>query len=69
MDDTLTLLTVGAVARMVCCSEGTVRRADRVGVIQSRRDTSGRRIFGQDAVEKLRAHLHAQHTRHHAQRA
>ncbi|MDE2137927.1 MAG: MerR family transcriptional regulator [Gammaproteobacteria bacterium] len=48
--------TSGA-ARYAACSEETVRRADRVGIIRAERDSSGRRIFTQAEVEKLRAHI------------
>jgi hypothetical protein len=44
-------------ARKVPCSEGTLRRLDRIGVIHPNRDPWGRRLLGDDDVAAARAYL------------
>lgn len=44
-------------ARYAECSEETVRRADRAGIIQAQRDSSGRRLLNQAQADKLRQHV------------
>jgi predicted site-specific integrase-resolvase len=51
------LYSTSGAARFAGCSEETVRRADRAGIIQAQRDTSGRRILNEAEVEKLRQHV------------
>lgn len=51
------LYSTSGAARYAGCSEETVRRADRAGIIQAQRDSSGRRLLSQAEVEKLREHV------------
>jgi DNA-binding transcriptional MerR regulator len=54
--DTKFYTTSGA-ARYAECSEATVRRADRAGVIRCARDTSNRRLLTQLQADKLREYV------------
>jgi DNA-binding transcriptional MerR regulator len=48
---------IAAAAREVPCSEGTMRRLDRMGIVRPARDQWGRRLFGQDDIEAAREAL------------
>jgi DNA-binding transcriptional MerR regulator len=50
-------LGIAEAARAVPCSETTLRRLDRQGLVRPVRDQWGRRLFGQDDVEAARKHL------------
>ena len=39
------------------CSEGALRRLERLGVVHPARDSWGRRLFGDDDVAAARRHL------------
>ena len=49
-------LTVGAMAKGLDKCVDTVRELDRRGVIQSRRDSTNRRIYGRDQLDRALAH-------------
>jgi DNA-binding transcriptional MerR regulator len=49
-------LTAGGMAKELDKSVDTVRELERRGIIQSRRDSSNRRLFGRDQLERARAH-------------
>jgi DNA-binding transcriptional MerR regulator len=51
---------IAEAARQVQCSEGTMRRLDRIGVVQPARDPWGRRLFGEDDVAAARQYLDQQ---------
>lgn len=51
------LYSTSGAARFAECSEETVRRAERAGIVQALRDTSDRRLFDQGQVEKLRQYV------------
>jgi DNA-binding transcriptional MerR regulator len=48
---------ISALARESECSEDTIRRLDRRGVISLKRDTAGRRLGTARDVAAVRAHL------------
>ena len=49
-------LLVGAMARELDRSVDTIRALEARGVIQSKRDSANRRIFGRDQLERAKAH-------------
>ncbi len=55
------LYSTSGMARYAECSEASVRRADRAGIIQAQRNTSGARQWPHTEAEKLREHV--QHRR------
>lgn len=55
---------IAKAARETECSEGTMRRLDRIGVVHPARDPWGRRLFGDDDVAAARQYL----ARHNASR-
>jgi hypothetical protein len=59
MEATEKLYSVSGAARYAGCSEESVRRADRAGIIRAQRDSSNRRILTQTEVQKLREHVQA----------
>jgi len=54
------LFSTSGMARYAGCSEATVRRAERAGIVRARRNSSGARQFGQAEAEKLRQHVQRQ---------
>jgi hypothetical protein len=56
------LYSVSGAARHAECSEATVRRAERAGIVQAQRDSSGRRLLTQTEADKLREHIQRQRT-------
>lgn len=51
---------IAEAAHEVPCSEGTLRRLDRKGVVKPGRDPWGRRLFGDDDIEAARQYLTSQ---------
>jgi len=56
-------LTVAAVARLLNRSEKVIRSLSDAGILPHVRDTSGRRLYGPQAVDAGFAHLAAQRVR------
>lgn len=56
MDQQVTDLLIGTVARELNRSVDTVRELERRGIIQSRRDSANRRIFSPEQLERAKAH-------------
>jgi len=50
-------LPIAKAAAQSDCSETTLRRLDRIGVVHPIRDPWGRRLFGDDDVSEARAYL------------
>jgi DNA-binding transcriptional MerR regulator len=48
---------IAQAAPKVPCSEGTLRRLDRKGIVKPVRDAWGRRLFGEDDVRAARKYL------------
>lgn len=48
---------IAKAARETPCSEGALRRLDRLGVVHPARDQWGRRLFGNDDIEAARRYL------------
>jgi hypothetical protein len=48
---------IAEACREVPCSEGAMRRLDRLGVVRPARDPWGRRLFGHDDVVAAREYL------------
>jgi hypothetical protein len=48
---------IAQAAPKVPCSEGTLRRLDRRGIVKPARDAWGRRLFGEDDVAAAREYL------------
>lgn len=51
------LLGLSAFARLLEISENTARRYSNVGIVNPKRDSSGRRLFTPADVDKARAYL------------
>jgi hypothetical protein len=56
------LYSVSGAARYAHCSEATVRRAERAGIVRAQRDSSGRRLLTQTEADKLREHMQRHRT-------
>lgn len=48
---------VSAAAREIPCSENWLRELDRRGVVPAVRDSAGRRLWDDKAIDKAKAHL------------
>jgi len=48
---------IARAAALVPCSEGSLRRLDRKGIVSPARDPWGRRLFGDDDVVAARTYL------------
>jgi DNA-binding transcriptional MerR regulator len=51
---------IAEAAREIPCSEGTVRRLDRLGIVKPVRDPWGRRLLGSDDIEAAQRYLNHQ---------
>ena len=51
------LFSTSGMARYAGCSEASVRRAERAGIVRARRNSSGARQFAHAEAEKLRLHV------------
>jgi DNA-binding transcriptional MerR regulator len=49
-------LTAGGMAKELDKSVDTIRELERRGIIQSRRDSSNRRLFSREELERAKAH-------------
>lgn len=57
MDTSQELFSTSGMARYAGCSEASVRRAERAGIIRALRNTSNARQFTRVEAEKLREHV------------
>jgi hypothetical protein len=58
-DKTISQAAAAVAAAGEPCSEGTMRRLDRLGVVKPARDPWGRRLFGAEDVAAARKYLAA----------
>jgi DNA-binding transcriptional MerR regulator len=49
------LRKVPAVARLLQCDAQAVRRIDKLGLFEPRRDSAGHRVYGAEDIEVLRS--------------
>lgn len=57
------MMTIGSVGRSVGLCVETLRALERRGIVTPKRDSTGRRIFDDEDIKKIRAYLARRHSK------